>query len=154
MRLRRCAFTRGQRAKMKTKRYSELAKLQTFEERFKYLKLAGSVGIATFGFDRYLNQALYHSQDWKSVRNKIILRDQGCDLGIPGREIYGRAIIHHLNPLTEEDILERNPDIFNPEYLITVSIDTHNAIHYSDESILQLAPVERTYYDTCPWRSA
>lgn len=140
---------------MKTiKRYSELALLPTFEERFRYLALFGSVGVATFGFDRCLNQALYNSEEWKRARREVILRDDGCDLAIPDREIFGRAIVHHMNPITEQDIIERNPDIFNPEYLITVSIDTHNAIHYSDETILQLIPPPRKLNDTCPWRSA
>lgn len=133
--------------------YSELIKLPTFKERFNYLKLDGNVGIETFGFNRYLNQSLYgKSQEWKRTRNGIILRDNGCDLGIPDRQIFGRIIIHHMNPLTEEDLLNRNPDIFNPEFLIATTIDTHNAIHYGDDSFIFEGPIIRTQNDTIPWR--
>lgn len=132
--------------------YSELIKLPTFIERYHYLKLNGQVGVDTFGYDRYLNQVLYHSQDWKTVRRNVIVRDQGCDLGIEEREITGRIIIHHLNPITLEDIYKRKEEILNPEYLICVSHDTHNAIHYGDESLLFLGLNERMANDTCPWR--
>lgn len=133
--------------------YSELITLPTFEERFKYLQLNGAVGRDTFGFDRYLNQYIYQrSQRWKSVRDKIIIRDNGCDLGVEGYSIYGRIIIHHMNPISVEDILSDRDWIFDPEFLICVSHRTHNAIHYGDETLLPQAPIERTKNDTCPWR--
>lgn len=133
--------------------YTELSKLKTFEERFRYLELKGQVGIDTFGFDRYLNQALYQSMEWKQVRDIVILRDNCCDLGIEGREIYGKVIIHHMNPITIEDIQERRDYIFDPEFLISTVLKTHNAIHYSDESILFSEPIIRRMNDTCPWRN-
>lgn len=137
-----------------TKRtYSELSKLKSFEERFDYLKLDGAVGKETFGFDRYLNQALYSSKEWKHIKNQVIIRDEGCDLGISGNKINRKAIIHHMNPITREQIENRDPEIFNPEYLITVSHSTHNAIHYGDKDLLaRQAPVERKQGDTVPWR--
>lgn len=138
--------------RMNTKTYSELIKIPTYEERFQYLQLKGAVGKDTFGYDRYLNQILYNSPEWKRLRNRIIIRDNGCDLGCEGYEIYGRVLIHHLNPITVEDVVSRNPIVFDPENLICVSHNTHNAIHYGDESLLILAPVERTKNDTCPWR--
>lgn len=132
--------------------YSELSKLKTFEERFKYLMIGGAVGSETFGFDRYLNQALYNSPEWKKVRNEVIIRDNGCDLGIEGYEINKRALIHHMNPITMKQVIDRDPDIFNPEYLITTVHDTHNAIHYGDESILRnYILVERKPGDTRLW---
>lgn len=122
---------------MKTiKTYSELISLRTFAERFDYLRLVGIVGEKTFGYDRWLNQALYHSDEWHRTRNFIIVRDGGCDLAVPGLEIRGRLIVHHMNPLTEEDIIRHSDEIFDPEFLICTCIDTHNAIHYGDESIL------------------
>lgn len=133
--------------------YSELITLPTFEERFKYLQLNGAVGRDTFGFDRYLNQYIYQrSQRWKSVRDKIIVRDNGCDLGVEGYSIYGRIIIHHMNPISVEDIISDRDWIFDPEFLICVSHRTHNAIHYGDESLLPQTLIERTKNDTCPWR--
>ena len=132
--------------------YSELITIPTFEERFKYLQLKGSVGIETFGYDRYLNQILYNSMEWRNLRNKIIVRDNGCDLACEGYEINGRAIIHHIDPITVDDILKRNPKVFDPENLITTVQNTHNAIHYGDENILEQVIVERTKNDTCPWR--
>lgn len=132
--------------------YSELMKLKTFEERFNYLKLDGVVGRATFGSHRYLNQALYNSDEWEVFRNKIIARDLGCDLGCEGYDIYKYATVHHINPITKEDILNRDPKIFDPENVITTSSQTHRAIHYSDESILITMPKERSKNDTCPWR--
>lgn len=132
--------------------YSELSKLKTFQERFEYLRLDGSVGKDTFGWDRYLNQVFYKSPEWKSVRNRVIVRDCGRDLGIEGHDIFGKIIIHHMNPMSLNDVANRNPDIFNPEYLICVSHSTHNAIHYGDESQLITGPIERTANDTCPWR--
>lgn len=136
-----------------TRRYSELIKLPTFEERFQYLKLDGTVGASTFGFDRYLNQVFYRSPEWKKLRNEIILRDNGCDLGMEGYEIHGQPIIiHHMNPITAEEIEHRDSTIFDPEFLITTVLNTHNAIHYGDESLLPKKPVMRTPNDTCPWR--
>lgn len=132
--------------------YTELKRIDNFEDRFDYLKIGGSVGIETFGFDRYLNQALYRSKEWKRTRDIVIARDLGCDLGIEGREIYDKIIIHHMNPINEQDLIERNPDIFNPEFLICTSHNTHNAIHYGDKSLLPKGPIERLPYDTCPWR--
>ena len=132
--------------------YSELIKLPTFEERFQYLKLDGDVGVETFGFDRYLNQAFYSSDEWKSIRNKVIIRDNGCDLGIEGREIYKRIIIHHMNTITKEDLLYRTEYLLNPEYMICTMKNTHDAIHYGDENLLFKEPVERKPNDTCPWR--
>lgn len=135
------------------KTYSELITLPTYEERFEYLRLDGRVGEDTFGFDRYLNQYLYQrNPKWKDVRNQVIIRDNGRDLGIEGREIYGKIIVHHMNPITIED-LERERDIvFDPEYLICVTHNTHNAIHYGNENLLIKGPIERTKNDTCPWR--
>lgn len=135
-----------------TKRYSELTTIPTYEGRFKYLQLKGAVGDDTFGYDRYLNQILYNSPEWKRLRNQIIIRDNGRDLGCEGYEIYGRILIHHMNPITVEDIVSRDPIVFDPENLICVSHNTHNAIHYGDENLLIMAPVERTKNDTCPWR--
>lgn len=136
--------------------YEELVTFRTFEDRYNYLKIEGSIGIETFGFDRYLNQALYKSGEWKELRNRIIIRDtfrdDVCDLGVPDIPIVGRVIVHHMNPLTEEDILDRNPDIFNPNFLICVSIDTHNAIHYGDFQKIKKAEVARSKNDTCPWK--
>lgn len=137
---------------MKIRTYSELIKLKTFEERFNYLRLDGKVGDETFGFDRYLNQIFYRSDDWKKVRNYVIIRDNGCDLGVEGREIYGRILIHHMNPINKEDILKRSVYLLDPGYLICTVKNTHDAIHYSDESILITGPIERTRNDTCPWK--
>lgn len=134
------------------KRYSELSQLKTFEERFNYLKLGGCVGRDTFGFDRYLNQIFYQSTEWRRVRDQVIIRDNGCDLGILDRPIQGKILIHHLNPITAKDIEERNADIINPEFLIAVSHITHNAIHYGDENLLAKDPIVRMPNDTCPWR--
>lgn len=137
---------------MKMRRYSELAKLETYEERFEYLKLNGEVGSATFGFDRYLNQNFYKSQEWRRVRDEVILRDNGCDLGVAGYELDRHIIIHHMNPIRIEDILNRKEDIFNPEYLICVSHNTHNAIHYGDKNLLRGLSTKREPNDTCPWK--
>lgn len=139
---------------MKIRTYSELSQLQTFEERFRYLMLGGAVGEETFGFDRYLNQNFYKSYEWKAVRNAVIMRDMGCDLGLEGHEIFGRILIHHMNPIRMHDILERSEIALDPEYLITISHDTHNAIHYGDESILhKYDMVERRPNDQTPWRN-
>ena len=134
------------------RRYSELSQIKTFKERYEYLKLAGIVGQDTFGFDRYLNQIFYTSPEWKSIRNEVIIRDNGCDLGIDGFDIRGKILIHHMNPISKEDILSRRSILMDPEYLITTTMQTHNAIHYSDENQLLLMPKERTTHDTCPWR--
>lgn len=132
--------------------YTELMKLPTFEERFRYLKLNGNVGEDTFGFDRYLNQIFYQSPEWKRIRNEIIIRDNACDLGIPDRELDKRIIIHHMNPITKEDLIHKTDFLLNPEYLISTCHKTHLAIHYGDESILEPVIVERRKNDTCPWR--
>lgn len=133
--------------------YSELSKFQTFEERYRYLKLDGVIGQETFGFDRYLNQLFYTSKEWRFVRDKVIIRDNGCDLGIEEYEINGHMIlIHHMNPITVDDILARKDYIFDPEFLICTTKRTHNAIHYGDESLLPQKPVIRRKNDTCPWR--
>ena len=137
---------------MKIRTYSELVTLKTFEERFKYLQLNGVVGEQTFGFDRYINQIFYQSQEWKSIRNQVILRDNGCDLGVEGYEIVGKILIHHMNPITAKDIERRSDILMNPEYLISTVHNTHNAIHYGDEGLLVKAPIERKPNDTCPWR--
>lgn len=139
---------------MNVKRYSELKNLETFEDRFDYLKLNGQVGRDTFGFDRYFNQQFYRSNEWKSVRDQVIVRDNGCDIGMPGHEITGKIYIHHMNPLTLNDIEESTENLLNPEYLVCVSHSTHNAIHYGDKSILERNKVvERTKGDTCPWKT-
>lgn len=137
---------------MKFKTYSELILLPTFEERYEYLKLGGTIGEETFGFDRYINQIFYRSKEWKEVRNLVIVRDNGCDLGISDREIYGRIYIHHMNPISLKDIESKSDILLNPEYLICVTHNTHNAIHYGDAGLLVTAPIERTPNDTCPWR--
>ena len=132
--------------------YSELMRLPTFEERFRYLKLDGLVGKDTFGFDRYLNQEFYRSKEWKEVRDFVIVRDNGCDLGVDGYEIVGRIYIHHMNPITVNDIVHSSDFLLNPDYLVCVSHNTHNAVHYGDEGLLVTAPVERRKNDTCPWK--
>ena len=132
--------------------YSELITIPTFEERFEYLKLNGSVGLETFGHDRYLNQILYNSPEWRRFRPEIIVRDNGCDLACEGYEIFGKILIHHINPITAQDILNRNPKVFDPVNVITTVHNTHNAIHYGDENLLITAPIERSRNDTCPWR--
>lgn len=133
--------------------YTELIQLPTFEERFKYLQLNGVVGEDTFGFDRYLNQVFYRSQKWKDVRDLVIIRDKGCDLGISDRAIHGKIIIHHMNPIRLIDVEKESAFLLNPEYLICVTHNTHNAIHYGDDNLLVKAPVERSRNDTCPWRN-
>lgn len=137
---------------MKIRTYSELSKLNTFEERYRYLRLGGKVGEETFGSDRYANQIFYKSPEWKSLRDHVIIRDNGCDLGMAGHDIYGKILIHHMNPISIKDILERSELLLNPEYLICTVMSTHQAIHYGDESLLALVPVERKRNDTCPWR--
>lgn len=137
--------------------YTELITLPTFIERFRYLRLGGAVGQETFGFDRYLNQLFYKSDEWLALRDHVILRDTGygdyCkDLGIEGRDIHGRILVHHMNPITKEDILKRSKYLLDPEYLICTIDSTHRAIHYGDENLLVQDPIERTMYDTCPWK--
>ena len=132
--------------------YSELLTFPTFEERFKYLQLNGTVGADTFGHDRYLNQSFYHSTEWLRVKREVIIRDNGCDLGIAGREIPTRIYIHHMNPIDQRDILDRTSYLLNPEYLICVSKRTHDAIHYGNERILVKDPIVRRPNDTCPWK--
>lgn len=134
------------------KTYSELITIPTFEERFEYLKLDGQVGVETFGFNRYLNQAFYKSDEWLSIRDYVITRDNGCDLGMEGYEINGRILIHHINPITKDDIIQRSRILLDPENLITTVKRTHDAIHYGDSNLLMRAPIERRKNDTCPWR--
>ena len=132
--------------------YSELIALPTFEERFKYLQLNGTVAKDTCGFDRYINQNFYRSKEWKRVRDFVILRDNGCDLAAEDYVIHGKIIIHHMNPITVKDISDVTDYLMNPEYLISTTHSTHNAIHYGDESLLMMLPTERRKNDTCPWR--
>lgn len=132
--------------------YSELIELPTFEERFQYLQLNGKVGKDTFGFDRYLNQNFYRSIEWKRVRDEVIIRDNGCDLGIEDRLIGNRILVHHMNPIDDKSILDMTDILLNPEYLICVSHQTHNAIHYGDENQLIKLPIIRSKNDTCPWK--
>ncbi len=132
--------------------YSELILLPTFRERYQYLRLNGEVGKETFGFDRYMNQFFYRSPEWRRVRDFVITRDEGCDLAVPGREIFGRIIIHHMNPIRPEDIRDRSELLLDPDYLITTIHETHLAIHYGDEHLLLQDPVVRRPNDTCPWK--
>lgn len=132
--------------------YSELLQLKTFRERYDYLRLNGKVGKETFGFDRYLNQIFYKSDEWKAIRDFVIVRDNGCDLGVEGYDIHGKILIHHMNPILVEDILKRSDFLLNPDYLITTVLSTHNAIHYGDDSLLITLPIERTRNDMCPWK--
>lgn len=136
---------------MRTRRYKELRRFVTFEERFDYLSLGGVVGRETYGFDRYINQNFYRSKQWANVRDQVIVRDNGCDLGIPDREIHNRIYIHHMNPMVVGDIIHSNPDILDPEYLICVTHETHNAIHYGDKTKLKQLYVERKPNDTRLW---
>lgn len=133
--------------------YTELMKLPTFKERFEYLKLLdGRVGEDTFGFDRYVNQQFYRSKEWKRLRDQLIIRDNGCDLGVDGYDIHGKIIIHHMNPITKNDIIDQTEYLMNPEYLICTTHNTHNAIHYGDENLLVTEPISRSKNDTCPWK--
>lgn len=138
--------------KMIVRSYSELTQIPTFIERYRYLKLRGKVGEDTFGFDRYINQMFYKSKEWRSIRDYVIVRDNGCDLGLDGYEIRGRILIHHMNPITQDDILNRSKFLLDPEYLITTTKNTHDAIHYSDENLLITDPIFRVKNDTCPWK--
>ena len=137
---------------MSIKTYSELITLPTFLERYRYLKIGGAVGRETFGRDRYLNQILYQSDEWRNFRIPIIIRDNGNDLGCDGYEIHGSILIHHINPITVEDVLRRDPKVFDPENVISTVLNTHNVIHYGDETLLVTGPITRTKNDTCPWR--
>ena len=134
--------------------YTELSKLKTFKERFEYLKLGGKIGEETFGYDRYINQKFYKDPEYRAVRDYVIVRDNGCDLGVDGYDYADgeKIIIHHMNPITVEDIINRSEFALNPEYMISTRQITHNAIHYGDESLLIQGPIERTKNDTCPWR--
>lgn len=138
---------------MMTKSYSELIKIPSYEERYEYLKLGGSVGELTFNGHRYLNQKFYSSDpEWKRIKREVIIRDNGCDMAHEDFPVNSKIIIHHINPITIEDLIKRNPMIFDPDNLVCVSMNTHNAIHYGDISLLALPPVERVPFDTCPWR--
>ena len=147
-----CVCIQGMVNQMKIRTYSELVKMETFEDRFKYLQLNGNVGKETFGFDRYLNQKFYRSQEWKRIRDIVIIRDNGCDLGVKGYDIQGKILIHHMNPISEKDIQCLTDILLNPEYLICTTHKTHNAIHYGDEIQLLILPKERSKNDTCPWK--
>lgn len=136
---------------MSIRRYSELRTFPTHEERYEYLRLKGAVGDTTFGVDRYINQNFYRSAQWKHTRNLVIARDMGMDLGIPGFEIYDNIVVHHMNPMTAEAIVEANSDILDPEYLISCTLDTHNSIHYGNASTLRSLPAERRQGDTNLW---
>lgn len=131
--------------------YSELRRFDTFEERYEYLRLGGGVGESTFGFDRYINQAFYRSALWKQVRNQVIVRDNGCDLGILDRPINGGLLVHHINPMSVDDLIHHEEWVLNPEYLITTTHDTHNAIHYGDQSLLKKPFTPRQMGDTKLW---
>lgn len=137
---------------MTIRTYSELINIPTFEERFRYLQLDGTVGVDTFGFDRIFNQLFYRSSEWRRIRDIVITRDYGRDLAVEGYEIHGRIIIHHMNPITLDDLDKKSEFLLNPEYLITTTHTTHNAIHYGDENLLPKSPIERSRNDTCPWR--
>jgi hypothetical protein len=131
--------------------YSELNRFSTFEDRFEYLKLPGSVGVETFGFDRHLNQSFYKSFEWRQVREYVIIRDNGCDLGVFGYEIHSKLLIHHINPMASDDIIHGEDWITDPEYLITTTHNTHNAIHYGDKSLLRISNTKRVPGDTKLW---
>lgn len=137
---------------MKTRNYLELSQMKTFEQRYNYLKLNGVVGNTTFGYDRYLNQRLYKSKHWLWTREQVIIRDDGCDLGMPDYKIYDKIIIHHMNPITIEDVEQELDIVFDPWYLICTAHNTHNAIHYGDSSKLSLPFIERKPNDMCPWK--
>lgn len=137
---------------MSTRRYGELVQIPTFEDRYEYLKLGGSVGYSTFGYDRWINQKFYNSYEWKSVRNHVLVRDDGLDLGVPGFAVRGKPIVHHLNPMVPNDIVHSEEWILDPEYLITTSHNTHQAIHYGDKGMLPRQYVERKSGDTSLWQ--
>ena len=135
-----------------TKSYSEMLLYDTFEERYEYLRISGQIGVPTFGSARFLNQLLYHDQEWKAIRNRVILRDNGLDLGIEGREIKSRLHIHHINPISKDDIINRAPKVFDMNNLICCSEQTHKAIHYGDNTSIIKDPIARSPNDTCPWK--
>lgn len=138
---------------MSLRTYTELIQIHSFEERLRYLMLKNNVGVETFGFDRYLNQMFYHSVEWERIKRDVIIRDNGCDLACKDREIHGRIYVHHMNPISKQDILKRTEILLNPEYLVCVCKQTHDAIHYGNESVLaQNQLVERRPNDTCPWK--
>lgn len=139
---------------MSIRTYSELITIPSFIERYRYLRLGGKVGEETFGFDRWLNQRFYKDPEWLAVRDYVIVRDNGCDLAMPGWKIPDgvKILVHHMNPITTEDIVRRSKYLLDPEYLICTRKNTHDAIHYGDESLLALPPIVRTRNDTCPWR--
>ena len=147
-----CETTMGRVIQMTIRTYSQLIHIPTFEERFEYLRLNGQVGADTFGFDRYLNQVFYRSDRWKKVRDHVIIRDNACDLACEGHDIQSRILIHHMNPLTIEDIMNETDYLMDPEFLISTMLRTHNAIHYGDKSLLPSTPMDRRPTDTCPWR--
>jgi hypothetical protein len=132
--------------------YRELRRLKTFDDRYDYLKLSGVVGQVTFGFDRYLNQLLYSSKRWKKTRDNVIIRDNACDLGVEDYDIRDKIIIHHMNPITIEDVELERDIVYDPEFLITTTLNTHNAIHYGDKSLLPKILIDRKPHDTCPWK--
>lgn len=136
---------------MTTRRYSELSRIEKFTDRYDYLRIGGTVGVETFGFDRYINQDFYRSQAWKSAREQTIIRDEGCDLGIPGHEIHGQLLVHHMNPMTAEEVMHGVDWITDPEFLITTCHITHNAIHYGDRNLLRTPYVPRVPGDTRLW---
>lgn len=138
---------------MRTRSYRELARIEGFVERFRYLSLGGQVGASTFGFDRYINQGFYRSREWKNLRDEVIVRDNGCDLGVEGFEIHSRILVHHMNPIDVDDIISSSNSLINPDNLITTTHRTHNAIHYGDESLLPRLPVPRERGDTGLWPS-
>lgn len=147
-----CETIAGRVIQMIIRTYTELISFQTFEERYRYLRLGGKIGEETFGLDRYINQRFYNSREWKSIRDYVITRDMGCDLAMEGREIYGKILIHHMNPITVDDILNRSEYLLDPEYLVCTVKNTHDAIHYGDDSLLVTEPITRSRNDTCPWR--
>lgn len=136
---------------MRTRTYSELKRFDMFDQRYEYLALRGEVGLATFGFDRWINQRFYRSREWLSVRDFVIVRDDGCDLGIEGYEIHSQLMVHHMNPVTPEALINGEDWVLDPEFLITTTHRTHNAIHYGDDSLLVKPPVERRPGDTKLW---
>lgn len=132
--------------------YEELSAIDEYKKRYEYLRISGSVGEETFGFERYLNQKFYTSKEWRDVRSHVIARDNGCDMGHPDHPINGKIYIHHMNPMSPKDIAKKNVDILNPDFLVCVSMTTHNAIHYGDDSLLPQPLIERSPNDTCPWK--
>ena len=137
---------------MMIKTYSELIRFKTLEERYRYLRIGGRVGEETFGFDRWMNQVFYKDPRWRDIRDEVITRDNGCDLGLEGYDIHGKIFVHHMNPVTKDDILYNFDSLLNPEFLISTSKRTHDAIHYGNEDLLPQSPIVRTRNDTCPWK--